>query len=70
MSGLVPAHTNGLYRGPGMEAHVYRWLAGIINHEGVNTQSRGWVAGLWWKLHYMPGTQPHFLNKQYANNNN
>ena len=46
MSGLVPAHTNGLERGPGMEAHVYRWLAGIINHEGVNTQSRGWVAGL------------------------
>lgn len=46
MSGLVPAHMNGLYRGPGMEAHEYRWVAGIINHEGVNTQSRGSVAGL------------------------
>ena len=38
MSGLVSAHTNGLYRGPGMEAHVYRWFAGIINHEGVNSK--------------------------------
>jgi len=47
MSGLVPAHTNGLYRGPGMEAHEYRWLPGLsIMRVLILSPGVGWVAGL------------------------